>query len=97
MKLYRTKVFWFSGLVDEAEPRYPQDYAEPVDMEQRGEGEEALGHAFHDCHLMGRDMEVGDIVALNDGSMHRCEASGWTQLPQQLWTARVQQGQGRAK
>jgi hypothetical protein len=65
-------------------------------MEQRGEGEEALGHAFLDCHLMGRDMEVGDIVALNDGSMHRCEASGWTDVGR-LWTATIQQGQQRRR
>jgi hypothetical protein len=96
MKLYRTKVFWFSGLLDEAEPRYPQDYYEPEEMEQRGEGEEALAHAFHDCHIAGRDMEVGDIVALDNGSMHRCEASGWTDIGK-TWEARVQKGQGRAK
>jgi hypothetical protein len=83
--------------VDELEPRYPQDYHEPEEMEQRGDGDLALANAFHDCHMMGRDMEVGDTIALDNGSMHRCEASGWTQLPQQLWTARVQQGQERKR
>ena len=92
MKLYRTKVFWFSGLVDEAEPRYPQDYHEPVDMKQQGTGEEALQNAFSQCHDDGRDMEVGDVVGLDDGSLHRCEASGWTDIGQTVDRARTAVG-----
>jgi hypothetical protein len=61
---------------------------------QQGAGEEALQRAFHQCHIDGRDMEVGDVVGLDDGSLHRCEASGWTDIGK-MWTARVQQGQQR--
>jgi hypothetical protein len=38
---------------------------------------------------------MGDVVGLEDGSLHRCELSGWTELPEKLWAARVQQGQQR--
>ena len=63
-------------------------------MAQQGIGEEALQHAFYQCHAEGRDMEVGDVIGLDDGSLHRCEASGWTDIGK-MWTARVQQGQQR--
>ena len=96
MRLYRTKVFYFSNLLNEPTPRWPQDYDPPVDMEQQGAGEEALQNAFRQCHADGRDMEVGDVVGLENGTLWRCEASGWTDIGK-TWEARVQKGQGRAK
>jgi hypothetical protein len=95
MRLYRTKVFYFSGLANEpGPPQWPQDYHEPEELVQQGTGQEALDNAFRQCHAMGRDMEVGDVVGLDDGSLHRCEASGWIDIGK-LWTVRVQQGQQR--
>jgi hypothetical protein len=96
MRIYRTKIFYFSGLANEPTPRWPQDYHEPVEMVQQGTGEEALQHAFHQCHAAGRDMEVGDVVGLDDGSLHRCEASGWTDIGK-MWTVRVQQDRERVR
>jgi hypothetical protein len=89
MRLYRCKTFYFSNLLDEPTSHWPQDYAEPEEMVQQGTGEEALDNAFRQCHEVGRDMEVGDVLGLDDGSLHRCEASGWTDIGK-LWTARVQ-------
>jgi hypothetical protein len=96
MRLYRCRVFYFSNLVNEPTPRWPQDYAEPEEMVQQGTGKEALEAAFRQCHAAGRDMEVGDVVGLDDGSLHRCEASGWTDIGK-LWTARVQKDQERLR
>jgi hypothetical protein len=95
MRIYRCKQPYFSGLADEPAPRWPQDYAEPQELVQQGTGEEALAHAFRQCHAMGRDMNPSDVVGLDDGSLHRCEFSGWTELPEKQWTARVQRGQQR--
>jgi hypothetical protein len=96
MRIYRCKKFYFSNLLDEPTPRWPQDYHEPEEMVQQGLGEEALQHAFHQCHVAGRDMEVGDVVGLDDGSLHRCEASGWTDIGKQ-WVARVQKDRERMR
>jgi hypothetical protein len=96
MRIYRCKIFYISGLANEPTPCWPQDYHEPEEMVQQGTGEESLQHAFHQCHAMGRDMEVGDVVGLDDGSLHRCEASGWTDIGK-LWTARVQNNQERVR
>jgi hypothetical protein len=96
MRIYRSKVLYLSNLLGEETPSYPQDYHEPEEIAQRGEGEEALDNAFHDCHRTGSGMNVGDVLALNSGQLFRCEASGWTEIGK-TWEARVQQGQGRAK
>jgi hypothetical protein len=86
---------YLSGLLDEPVPRWLQDYAEPEEIYQAQlTGKEALEWAFDLCHAEGKDMEVGDVVGLDDGSLHRCEASGWTDIGK-MWTARVQQGQQR--
>jgi len=90
MRIYRCKFQYLSNLLDEPTPRWPQDYESPEEMYQaRLTGTEALKWAFALCHAAGRDMEVGDVVGLDDGSLHRCEASGWTDIGK-LWTARVQ-------
>jgi hypothetical protein len=96
MRVYRCKIFYISGLANEPTPRWPQDYAEPFDMVQQGTGEEALQAAFWQCHAAGRGMEVGDVVGLDDGTLHRCEMSGWTDIGK-LWTARVQQDRERVR
>jgi hypothetical protein len=96
MKLYRCKTFYASGLMDEPAPHWPQDYDFMGEMSQQGEGNEALEHAFGQCHAEGKDMKPGDVVGLDDGSLHRCEASGWTDIGK-TWQARIQHGQGRAK
>jgi hypothetical protein len=41
-------------------------------------------------------MEVGNVVGLDDGSLHRCEASGWTDIGK-LWTARLQKDRERLR
>ena len=97
MKLYRTKPPWFGGFAGEQTPQWPQDYEEPEEIEQRGTGNEALDNAFSQSHYAGRGIRLGDVVGLDDRSLHRCELSGWTELPEKMWTVRVQRGQGRAK
>jgi hypothetical protein len=96
MRIYRSKAFYFSGLANEPTPRWPQDYHEPEEMVQQGAGEEALDHAFRQCHVAGRDMEVGDVVGLDDGTLHRCEVEGWADIGK-MWTARVQKDQERLR
>ena len=41
MKLYRTKLPYFSGFAGEQVPCWPAAYSEPEEMEQHGTGEEA--------------------------------------------------------
>ena len=94
MRIYRTKVFYISNPAGEPTPRWPQDYHDPEEMVQQGMGQEALDNAFRECHLACRDMEVGDVVGLDDGTLHRCEASGWSDIGK-TWEARVQKGQER--
>jgi hypothetical protein len=96
MRIYHCKQFYFSGLMDEPAPRWPQDYHESAEMVQQGTGEEALQHAFHQCHMDRRDMEVGDVVGLDDGTLWRCEVEGWTDIGK-MWTARVQQDRERVR
>ena len=96
MRIYHCKQFYFSGLMDEPVPCWPQDYHEPAEMVQQGTGEEALQHAFHQCHMDGRDMDVGDVVGLDDGTLWRCEVEGWTDIGK-MWTARVQQDRERVR
>jgi hypothetical protein len=96
MRIYRCKLRYLRGLLDEPQPRWPQDYHEPEDMVQQGTGEEALQHAFHQCHVAGRDMEVGDVVGLDSGELFRCEASGWTDIGK-TWESRMQKGQQRKR
>ncbi len=55
-----------------------------------------MQHAFYQCHAVGRDMEVGDVVGLDDGSLHRCEAEEWTDIGK-MWTARVQNNRERVR
>jgi hypothetical protein len=97
MKLYRCKTFYVSGLANESTPRWPRDYAEPEEMAQQGEGEEALAHAFSQSHYAGRGMRVGDVVGLDDGTLHRCEMSGWKALSEKQWTARIGRWLGRSR
>jgi hypothetical protein len=96
MRIYRCKLQYLSGLMDEPAPCWPRDYESPEDMVQQGAGKEALQHAFRQCHAAGRDMNPGDVVGLDDGSLHRCEAVGWTDRGK-TWTARVQKGQERKR
>jgi hypothetical protein len=96
MRIYHCKQFYFSGLMDEPVPRWPQDYEAAEDMDQAGTGKEALEHAFRQCHAAGRDMEVGDVVGLDDGTLWRCEVEGWTDIGK-MWTARVQQDRERVR
>jgi hypothetical protein len=96
MRIYRCKLQYLSGLMDEPAPRWSQDYREPEDMVQQRTGEEALDNAFRQCHPASRNMEVGDVVGLDDGSLHRWEASGWTDIGK-MWTARVQKDRERVR
>jgi hypothetical protein len=98
MRIYRCKRPWFSGLANEPAPDWPQDYHEPEEMDQAGlTGWEALDHAFSQSHYAGRGMNVGDVVGLEDGSLHRCEMEGWTELPERQWTARGQNNRERKR
>jgi hypothetical protein len=98
MRIYRSKKPYFSGTENEKPSNWPADYHEPEEMDQAGlTGWEALDNAFSQSHYAGRGLNVGDVVGLEDGSLHRVEMSGWTELPEKQWTARIQQGQGRAK
>jgi hypothetical protein len=82
--------------MDEPAPSWPQDYDLPEELVQRGTGHEALESAFRQCHATGHDMETGDVVGLDDGSLWRCEVEGWTDIGK-LWTARVQNSRERAR
>ena len=97
MRIYRCKKPYFGGLANEPEPVYPWDYSEPEEMVQQGTGKEALDNAFSQSHYAGRGLNLGDVVGLEDGSLHRCEASGWTELPEKQWTSRVQSRPQRGK
>jgi hypothetical protein len=96
MKLYRTKLPYFGGFAGEQAPQWPRDFFEPEEMIQQGTGNEALENAFSQSHYAGRGLNVGDVVGLDSGQLFRCEMEGWTDIGK-VWTARVQQGQGRAK
>jgi hypothetical protein len=96
MRIYRCKILYLSGLLDEPAPSWPQDYAEPEEMIQQGTGKEALQSAFRQCHAAGRDMEVGDVVGLDDGTLWRCEVEGWTDIGK-MWTTRVQKDRERVR
>jgi hypothetical protein len=96
MRIYRCKLLYFSGLADEPAPHWPWDYHEPRDIVQQGTGEEALDYAFRQSHAEGRDIEVGDVIGLDDGTLWRCEMEGWSDIGK-MWTARVQQGQERVR
>jgi hypothetical protein len=39
-----------------------------------------------------RSLYPGDVVALDDGELYRCEASGWSHIAT-LWAAKVRRGQ----
>ena len=39
-----------------------------------------------------RSMYPGDVVALDDGELYRCEASGWSHIAT-LWAAKVRRSQ----
>lgn len=82
--------------MDEPVPRWPQDYEPAEEMDQAGTGKEALEHAFRQCHAAGRDMEPGDMVGLDDGTLWRCEVEGWTDIGKML-TARVQKDRERVR
>ena len=91
MRIYRCTQPYFSGLADEPAPGWPRDYTEPEEIVQQGTGNAALEHAFTQCHAAGRDMQPGDVVGLDDGTLWRCEMSGWSDIGK-IWTARVQKG-----
>jgi len=82
--------------MDEPAPSWPHDYETAEEMDQAGTGKEALEHAFRQCHAAGRDMNPGDVVGLDDGTLHRCEVESWTDIGK-LWTARVQNSRERAR
>ena len=96
MKLYRTKLPYFSGFAGEQVPCWPAAYSEPEEMEQHGTGEEALANAFSESHYAGRGMRLGDVVGLESGGLFRCEMSGWTDIGK-MWTARVQSNRERIR
>ena len=96
MRIYRCKLQYLSGLVDEPMPHWPQDYEAVEDMDQAGTGKEALEHAFRQCYAAGKDMEPGDVVGLDDGTLHRFEVEGWTDIGK-FWTARVQKSRERVR
>ena len=82
--------------MDEAAPRWSQDYEAAEDMDQVGTGKEALKAAFRQCHAMGRVMEPGDVVGLDDGELWQCEVEGWTDI-RTLWVARVENSRKRER
>jgi hypothetical protein len=97
MRIYRCKLQYLSGLMDEPAPRWPQDYESPEEMYQAQlTGKEALEWAFDLCHAEGRDMNPGDVVGLDDGTLWRCEVEGWKDIGK-TWEARVQKGQERKR
>jgi hypothetical protein len=96
MRIYRCKLPYLSGLMDELAPCWPQDYEAAEDMDQAGTGKEALEAAFRQCHAAGRDMDPGDVVGLDDGTLWRCEAEGWSDIGKQ-WVARVQNSRERER
>jgi hypothetical protein len=97
MRIYRCKTQYLSGLRGEPIPCWPQDSAEPEEMPQaRLTGTDALEWAFDLCRSERRDMEVGDVVGLDDGTLWRCEAEGWADIGK-IWTARVQNSRERAR
>jgi hypothetical protein len=95
MKLYRTKLPYFGGFAGEQIPRWPQDYEEPEEIEQRGAGQEALDNAFAESHYAGNGIRLGDVVGLDSGGLFRCEMSGWTDIGK-MWTAKIHRGHGRS-
>ena len=96
MKIYHCKLPYLCGLMDEPAPRWPQDYEATVEMDHAGTGKEALEHAYRQCHAAGREMEPGDVVGLDDGTLWRCEVEGWSDIGK-LWMARVQKDWERAR
>jgi L-ascorbate metabolism protein UlaG (beta-lactamase superfamily) len=70
-------------------------------MVQQGTGKEALEYAFRQCHAAGKDMNPGDVIGLDDGTVHRCEAEGWSDKGWsdigKMWTTRVQKDQERLR
>ena len=87
MRIYHCRQAYFSGLAGEPAPHWPQDYDLAGEVAQ-GElqGNAALEHAFAQA-INGRRLLVGDVVALKDGSLHRCEMAGWTRVGM-LWSAK---------
>jgi hypothetical protein len=87
MKIYHCTQFYMSGLTDEPVPHWPRDYELVAEMKQAGlTGQEALESAFRPSKSA---MNPGDVVGLDDGTLHRCEVEGWTDIGK-MWTARVQ-------
>jgi hypothetical protein len=80
MRIYYCKQLYFSGLAGEPVPHWPQDYDLAGEVSQ-GElqGNAALEHAFAQA-IGGRRLRVGDVVALEDGLLHRCEMDGWSRI-----------------
>jgi hypothetical protein len=77
-RIYDCKQPYFSGLAGEPVPHWPQDYDLAGEVTQ-GElqGKADLEHAFAQA-LNGRKLRVGDVVALEDGRLYRCEMDGWS-------------------
>jgi hypothetical protein len=96
MRIYYCKQPYFSGLADEPAAHWPQDYDLAGEVAQ-GElqGKAALEHAFAQA-INGRSLRVGDVVALEDGSLHRCEMDGWTRVGT-LWSAKMGRQQAERK
>ena len=94
MRIYYSKQPYFSGLAGEPVPHWPQDYDLAGEVAQ-GElqGKAVLEHAFAQA-ISGRRLRVGDVVALEDGRLHRCEMDGWTRGGRE-WSAK--RGRARAE
>ena len=94
MRIYHCRQAYFSGLAGEPAPHWPQDYDLAGEVAQ-GElqGNAALEHAFAQA-INGRRLCVGDVVALEDGSLYRCEIDGWIRVGM-LWSAK--RGRARAE
>jgi hypothetical protein len=89
MRVYHCNYHYFGGFAGEPEPRWPQDYALAGDLAQGAlQGGEALEEAFR-RQVGGRGLRLGDVVALADGNLHRCEMAGWTHIGR-LWRARLE-------
>jgi hypothetical protein len=94
MRIYYCKQAYFSGLAGEPVPHWPQDYDLAGEVAQGElEGKAALEHAFAQA-MSGRRLRVGDMVALEDGRLHRCEMDGWSRVGRG-W--RAKRGRARAE
>jgi hypothetical protein len=93
MRIYYTKYPYFGGFANEPTPRWPQDYDLVAEMAQGTlpplEALEQTFAAFNTPETLPRRMHPGDVVALDDGKLYRCEMTGWEHIGT-LWAAKIQ-------